>query len=218
MKHSSNASRRLAWVVGLASLSACGRPGPVSLANPQTAVTSDVYESLLDRWTRDFEVLDVGGGLESRLGVTATYYSREFRHAYVARLGQMSTRSQEERGRMLAASLTAADEEHEFFVALVAQYPRWAELDRPTAAWRVRLIDDQGTEHEPLRIERSRTATATERALFYYWTPWRAVFHLRFAAQTAAGQPVFRPGMRHFILRFAGPYGTADLRWDVRTP
>jgi hypothetical protein len=181
-------------------------------------VPPDLYESMVDRWSRDAEVLDWGAGLESRLTVTATYFSKEFRRAYVGRITSAGSTPEADRDRMISASLRAADAEHEFFVALVAQYPRWAELDRPSAAWRVRLVDDRGREHAPTRVERSRQATALDRAMFHYWTPWRVVFCVRFPVNDAQGQPILPPNTRTFALRFAGAYGTADLRWNVRAP
>jgi hypothetical protein len=206
----------LASLWGLA-LGACATPHVV-LADRGLPIAPEQYEAMVDRWSRDGEVLDWGAGLESRLAVTATFFSKEFRRAYVARFAQAAATPDAERQRMLAASLRAADVEHEFFVALVAQYPRWGQLDRPTSAWRIRLVDEQGREHAPSRIERSRQATPLDRAMFHYWTPWRVVFRVHFNALDAEGRPILPPNTRRFLLRFAGPYGTADLRWDVRSP
>lgn len=221
MNASSNRSWRsccaLALVV-LAAQASCGPPPAVILADPGRNVPPEQYESMVDRWTRDSEVLDWGAGLESRLVVTATYFSKEFRRAYLSRLTTAASTPQNERDRMFSASLRAADVEHEFFVALVPQQPRWGDLDRATSAWRVRLVDDQGREHAPTRIERFRQATALDRAMFHYWSPWRVVFRIRFPATDEQGNRILRENSRHFLLRFAGAYGTADLRWNVRAP
>jgi hypothetical protein len=209
---------RIIAALSLVAVAHCGPPPAVVLADNGRPVAADQYESVLDRWTREREVLDWGGGIESRLAVTATFYSKEFRRAYVARFTTAASTPEDERARMLTTSLGAADVEHEFFVALAPQSPRWGDLDRPSTAWRVRLVDDHGREHAPSRIERFRQATPTDRAMFYYWSPWRVVFRVRFAAADAEGRPVLPPNTRHFLLRFAGAYGTADLRWDVRAP
>lgn len=196
----------------------CSRPAAVVLADTGRAVSADAYEAMVDRWTREAEIIDWAGGVESRLAVTATFFSKEFRRAYVARIATAGTYPQDERDRMLARSLRAADMEHEFFVALAAQVPRWGELDRPSSAWQVWLVDDQGRQYAPTRIERSRQASALDRAMFYYCSPWRTVFRIRFAATDANGNPVLPDSIRHFTLRFSGAYGTANLRWDVRAP
>lgn len=211
--------RSLSIALALAvSVSHCGRPPAVVLADTGRAVSADQYEAMVDRWTREAEIIDWGGGVESRLAVTATFFSKEFRRAYVARIATAGTYPQDERDRMLAGSLRAADTEHEFFVALAPQAPRWGDLDRPSSAWRVRLVDDQGREYAPTRIERSRQASALDRAMFHYWSPWRIVFRVRFAVTDANGNRVLPDSSRHFTLRFAGAYGTANLRWDVRAP
>jgi hypothetical protein len=196
----------------------CGPPPPVVLADVGRAVSADQYDAMIDRWTREAEVLDWGAGIESRLAVTATFFSKEFRRAYVARIATAGTYPADERERMLSGSLRAADSEHEFFVALAAESQRWGQLDRPSAAWRVRLVDAEGREHAPTRIERSRQATPLDRAMFHYWSPWRVVFRVRFPVNDANGNRILPENTRSFTLRFAGAYGTANLRWDVRAP
>ncbi len=200
----------------LLTTSACFSPPAVLLRDPTRVVTGGEYDEVLDRWTREREIIDVRGGFESRLDVTATYFSKEFRRAYVARYSDEGSTSTADRERMLASSLSTAESEHEFFVAFAPQYNRWGEIDRSSTVWRVRLVDDAGVEHAPLRFERHRTATGLDRAMFYYWSPWRLVYHLHFATENEDHTPLIRPGARHFILRLAGPYGTADLRWDLR--
>lgn len=194
----------------------CFSPPAVTLRDPSRTVASGEYDDILDRWTREREIVDIRGGFESRLDVTATYFSKEFRRGYVARYSAEGSSTPADRERMMSASLSAGESEHEFFVALAAQYNRWGELDRNTSTWRVRLVDDAGVEHAPLRIERHRVVTGLDRAMFYYWTPWRLVYHLHFPMETENHTPIIRPEARHFVLRFAGPYGTADLRWDLR--
>jgi hypothetical protein len=202
-------------VIGVA---ACGPPAPVVLIDRAQSIRAEQYDEVLDRWTRERELIDWEAGLESRVAVTTTYYAPEFRRAYVARYARAASLPEPETARMLATSLSAGAGEHEFFVTLAAQSPRWGALERSDGAWRVRLIDDRGREHVPRRIERFRAPTPTDRAMFYYWTPWRAVYRVRFAATDEAGRPVLGPDTRRFALRLAGAYGTVDLRWDVRAP
>ncbi len=205
-----------ALLAGLSALSvSCASHPAVSLRDPTHVVGASDYDAMVDRWTREYEYVDITGGFESRLAVTATYLSREFRRAYVAKYCESGSSSADDRARVLRTSLEAGEGEHEFFVALSAQYARWGELDRSSSVWRVRLVDDQGVEHEPVRIERRRQATGLDRAMFYYWTPWRTVFNLHFPVENEDHTPVIRPGARHFVLRFAGPYGTTDLRWEL---
>ena len=199
-------------------VAACGPPAPVVLIDRAQTIRPEQYDEVLDRWTRDRELIDWEAGLESRVAVTSTFYAPEFRRAYVARYARAASLSEQETARMLAASLATGAVEHEFFITLAAQSPRWAALERSDTPWRVRLIDDRGREHAPRRIERFRAPTPTDRAMFYYWSPWRAVYRVRVAATDEAGRPGLGPDTRRFSLRLAGAYGTVDLRWDVRAP
>ena len=61
-------------------------------------------------------------------------------------------------------------------------------------------------------------ATPLDRAMFHYWSPWRVVFRVRFPVNDANGNRILPENTRSFTLRFAGAYGTANLRWDVRAP
>ncbi len=175
------------------------------------------YNRKLEQWTRGTHFV-LFQGADMRLTVDATFLSTDFRTAYVARFAHDATLSPSEREATLAAAVARAQQDHEFYVALETQSRRWGDLQRPSSAWRVRLVNDRGQEVAPVRVEPVRRLSAAEREYFPYSSPWRQVFHVHFPRSvTVNGTEValLAPGTRYFTLRFSGALGTADLRWDV---
>src|SRR5579883_3230596 len=147
----------------------------VSLAGgPREYVPSD-YQQVLKRWTRT-ERLIVLSELADELNVTATYESWDFRWAYVVRYAADYRLTVAQRRELLDRTLHETTEAHEFYVALYGTAWRWTELNRPTSAWIVRLIDDQGSETVPSRIDAIVKPSAIEREYFPYTTVWRHAF------------------------------------------
>jgi hypothetical protein len=203
----------------VAALAGCAPPPePVSLAHGDRNYSARDFEAVQARWSRGANLMDTPD-MEQKLRVDATFLSWDFRWAHAVRHAADMRLSAAEAGQGLQTALQAADREHEFFVALETQTVRWGELDRPSSAWRVRLIDDQGREVAPARIERVRRLSAGDHVAFPYVTPWRQLYRLHFPREATVGETpyeVLGPGTRFFLLRFAGPLGTVDLRWEVR--
>ena len=210
--------RRAALPLGLAlALGACA-PQPVSLRQGPRAYTAESYDAVLQRWTREGHQYALQG-LDDRIAVTATYESWDFRWAYVVRYAQDFRLTTPERQELLQHTLEAAQQEHEFYVALYTQSRRWGELTRPTSAWRVLLVNDRREEVAPVAIEPITRPGAVERTYFPYTTVWRQAFRIRFPrylrSASGAEVEVIDERVRSFRLRFSGPLGTTDLVWDV---
>ncbi len=209
------------WIVGalaVAVLHACQPPPPrVSLAHGDRSYTSNDYDRVLERWTRQVDLVEFQA-LEERFRADATFQSWDFRWALAVRQSSDRVLPPNEREALLRVARESAEQEHEFFVALLSEYVRWSELTRRFTAWEVRLVDDRGREVSPTRIEPVRRPGAAERTYFPYITPWRNSFRIHFPRRvtTPDGETeVLGPGTRWFVLRFRGPRGHADLRWDL---
>lgn len=190
----------------------------MSLARVPRDYRANDYDAVYRRWTRSTELL-MFQGLDQRIDVAATFLSWDFRHALLARFASDATLSEATRTEELARLRESALREHEFFVALVTTEQRFGRLDRPTSAWRVRLVDDRGREVGPAHIAPVRRPSAAEERYFPYVSPWRQLFRVRFPVRglNADGTEydVLGEGTRSFTLRFSGALGTADLRWVV---
>jgi hypothetical protein len=203
-----------AWLA-LAALapSACAEP-KVSLATgPREFVPSD-YPQVLKRWTRDRSLIQLSE-IDDKLTVSATFESWEFRWAYVVRYAADYRLTVEQRRELLERTLHETEDGHEFYVALYGTHWRWTDLSRPQSAWIVRLIDDQGSETAPSKIQGIIKPGPLEYRYFPYTSVWRHAFRIRFPRQMGDGRPTISPNARWFGLRFAGAEGNEELRWDL---
>jgi hypothetical protein len=211
------------WLVAcrlapLAVLALCGcAEAKVSLVTgPREYVPSD-YPVILKRWTREQSLIDLAE-LDDKLTVTATFESWDFRWAYVVRYAADYRLTVEQRRNILERTLRETEDDHEFYVALYGTNWRWTDLSRPTSAWIVRLIDDQGNETAPAKIEPIVKPGPLERRYFPYTTVWRRAFRIRFPRFAGDGRPTIADNAQWFGVRFAGAEGNEELRWELAQP
>jgi hypothetical protein len=195
------------------TLCACAEQRVSLSTGPREFVPSD-YQQVLKRWTREESLIQLSE-LDAKLTVTATFESWEFRWAYVVRYAADYRLTIEQRRELLERTLRETEDGHEFYVALYGTNWRWTDLSRPQSAWIVRLIDDQGSETAPSKIDPIVKPGPLERRYFPYTTVWRHAFRIRFPRQTGDGRPTISPNARWFGLRFAGAEGNEELRWDL---
>lgn len=208
-----SALRRSAAILSLALLAAACGPPRVSLVEGARHYDATDYDKVLARWTRESRLIAFTE-LHSVLSVTATFESWDFRWAYAARYARDHRLTPEQHHEMLETSLAEAKEQHTFYVALAGENRRHADLTRPESAWVVRLADDRGNETAPLTIEAVRKPGPVEQVYFPYTTVFRQVFRIRFPVATERG-PTIAPDANQVILRFSGPKGQSELRWEI---
>ena len=197
----------------LLAASACA-PATVSIARGAREYVADDYPQVLQRWTRE-QGLVQAAELDQLLNVTATYESWDFRWAYVGRYAHDYRLTTTQRRELLSRTLAESENVHEFYVALYGTKWRWSDLTKPESSWVVRLIDDKGNETAPTQLARIKPGPLETR-YFPYTTVWRQAFRVAFPATSADGRPTIAAQSRWFGLRFAGPQGNEELRWEVR--
>jgi hypothetical protein len=198
----------------LGLLTACSEP-KVSLGGGAREYVASDYAQVLNRWTRSGSLLTVTD-LDDLLTVTATFESWDFRWAYVVRYAQDYRLTVEQRRDLLDTTLNETNEAHLFYVALYGSNRRWTDLTKANSAWIVRLIDEQGNETAPEKLELITKPAALERTYFPYTSPWRQAFRIRFP-RVNAGKPTIAPDAKWFGLRFAGAEGNQELHWDIES-
>jgi hypothetical protein len=197
-----------------ACLCACAEPKVSLSSGPREYVPSD-YQEVLKRWTRDESLIQLSE-LDDKLTVTATFESWDFRWAYVVKYAADYRLTVEQRRVLMERTLHETEDDHEFYVALYGGANwRWTDLSRPTSAWIVRLIDDQGSETAPAKIDPIIKPGPLERRYFPYTNVWRHAFRIRFPRHMGDGRPSISPTARWFGLRFAGAEGNEELHWDI---
>jgi hypothetical protein len=188
----------------------------VSLAHGSREYVPNDYPQVLKRWTRS-ESLFALAELDEKLTVSATFESWDFRWAYVVKYASDYRLTVEQRRELLDRTLAETQDSHEFYVALYGSNYRWTDMSKLTSAWIVRLIDDQGSETAPSKIELIAKPGPLERRYFPYTTVWRRAFRVRFPRTTGDGRPTIAANARWFGLRFAGAEGNEELHWDLET-
>jgi hypothetical protein len=157
------------------------------------------------------------GDLDTKLTVTATYESWDFRWAYVVRYAADYRLTVAQRKEVFDHTLAETADRHEFFVSLYGASGdwRWLDLSRPSSAWTVRLIDDKGSETAPSNIELVAKLSPLERRYFPYTNIWRRAFRISFPRTSSDSRPTIADDARWFGLRFAGAEGSTELRWEI---
>jgi hypothetical protein len=195
------------------AISGCAEP-KVSLANgPREYVPSD-YSQVLDTWTREKTLIELSD-LDSKLTVSATFESWDFRWAYVVRYASDYRLTVAQRSELLDRTLDETKNDHEFYVALAGSNWRSTDLSRPTSAWIVRLIDDRGNETAPSKIEEILKPGPLEQVYFPYTSVWRHAFRVRFPRHAGDGRPTIARDAAWFGLLFAGAEGNGELVWRI---
>jgi len=203
----------LAGVAVTLAVAGCKEPRVSLAGGPREYVATD-YPVVLKRWTRNESLVAISE-MDDLLTVTATYESWDFRWSYVIRYAQDYRLTVEQRRTLLERTLGETVAAHHFYVALYGDNRRQTDLTKPNSAWIVRLIDDQGNETAPEKIDFISKPSALERTYFPYTTVWRHAFRIRFPRAAADGRPTVAPDAKWFGLRFAGAQGNEELRWEL---
>jgi hypothetical protein len=204
--------RRVAWALPML-LAACATT-PISLRQGPRAFTERDYEDVYEAWTRSEQDFSFSR-MSDVLRVSATFESWEFRWAYVVRYAHDYSLETAARDEMLRTTLADSRRHHRFFVTLVGQSYREADLSGPSSAWRVLLVDEEGRQTPPQEIERIRRPSAAERVYFPSVNHHRQTFRIMFPAVRDDGLPSIPPDAERIVLLFTGPRGRVELEWKI---
>lgn len=196
------------------TLAACGSSS-LSLDTEIGGAEEDEYADVLEAWTRQIEVVPARAGFDNVLSGDATYRSWAFRAAYARQYAEDHHLSRSYRDALVAEERTAHESAHEFFFSGFAADRRSLELESEESAWRLTLVSDAHVRTEPIEVKFIRRPTATVRAYYPYATPTRMTFLLRFPREVG-GRPVLPPSAKWFALRFDGPLGHAEMKWELK--
>lgn len=207
-----------------------GRVAPLALlvlglvaCSPRVSLREDVdppqssFSSSSERWTRLGRVLSTRE-LGTALILSATLRSRAFQHAYSEHYAKVYRISDPgERARIEGDALAGAGPGLSFWVESAAPTANWNDLRTEPGKWRLALLDDEGRELRPEKIELvpAREVQQQLEVLGRGRDPYSKLWLVRFPAQTGDGQPLPRPTASKIILRVAGPLGQTDLTWAL---
>jgi hypothetical protein len=201
----------------LATLGGCKPPptSPVELGGGPRGYRAKDYAHVLRRWTREMRITH---DYDLALDVYGTFKAWDFRAAWVAKYVEAYKITGRERDALSDRESSEAHQTHDVFISAAASKYEWTDFDRPHSVWRVTLIDDQSREVSPLSITKVHAPQIELQTFFPYIKLFSEQFLVKFPTKTPDGADILTADTRFFILRFAGPLGTAELRWDIGKP
>lgn len=191
--------------------SACAtKPIIVDFTPPAHAYRGEDYGDVYERWTRHDKVVK---NVETVLEIWATYKSADFREGFVARYAELYSVADAEREKLRRSQGELAATGYEFFITTQSANYRWNDLEKKNSAWRVTLVDGAGHEISPDALKVEKLPDLFEQEFYPAKTPFTKTYSVRFARPAARDDEFVGERSGVLILRFASPFGSADLVW-----
>jgi hypothetical protein len=199
-----------------AALAGCAAPIPkkVDFSEGRRGFDSSKYEQVLATWTRHSKVveLDIGTVIE----MWAVFKSPEFREAYVERYAAVYNLPPAERQSLYNAQMEAAKNGYEFHVAVQTTDWKWNDLEKGTSPWKVSLLDGNGAEVAPKKIDVPRLPELYEARFFPSKTEFSRTYLIRFDRADAEAAGFSGPQTGRLILRVVSPMAHPELTWQAK--
>ena len=161
------------------------------------------YRSILKHWTRSKQLFSTTT-MQTKVIWHATYYSSEFRRAFVAEHAERKHLDAIAAARFLAEQETKQLEGEEFFVGMYTRKPYKNFSLGQESFWEAVLTTDSGEEIKPVRIDFVEI-TPYEQVMFPYINRWTQGYRVVFP-KTDLGKS-FKLTLRSII-------GQTHLKWD----
>lgn len=196
-------------LVGVAA-AACGGAEPaVRLADDWPTAVSGKYADVTERWTRRTRLR---GPYQEALELAATFKSPEWRAARAEMDADARGLEGEARAQRIAQARAEAAGPYELQLMVVTWDRRESDLDRGAkSVWRVRLLDEQGFEIEPLEIVKDKRPPFIIREEF----PAFGDFATAYVARFPRTKPLLGPNVRQLRLRLSSTRGGVSLIWHA---
>lgn len=204
--------------LGSGLLAACGPPSspvrfaPVDIESYGHWHRSE-YARIHRRWTRYQHLTK---DFTTTLDVHATLLSDEFRAAYLAEVTALRRFTPTQHAALAKELRGAGDRWVEVVIEMVTSNWRWNDLTSPRSVWTLTLVDDAGHVAEVAEVASVQEKPDTLQALFPPVTPFTRGWRVRFPRILSDGTLLLGPHTRALTLRFAGPLGSAEVRWEGR--
>jgi hypothetical protein len=189
---------------------ACGAAEPrVRLVDDWPSAPAGDYASVTERWTRTARMR---GQYQEAIELAATFKSPEWRAARAEMDADARGLEGEARAQRIAQARAEAAGPYEFELMVVTWDRRENDLDRGAkSVWRVRLLDEQGMEIEPLEIIKDKRPPFIIRQEF----PAFGDFATAYLARFPRTKPLLGPNVQKLRLRFSSTRGGIGLTWQA---
>ena len=193
----------------LSILIACGGPPPKVRLTEDWPARTDDYKDVTSSWTRS---AILRGEYQEVLQLEATFKSPEWRAAHAARDADALGLDGTARQARITAAQADAQGPYEVEMLVTTWDRRENDLDRgKRSVWRTVLVDDRGTEIEPIEIVKDKRPVFVLRAEF----PALGDFANAYIARFPRTSPVLGPNARSVKLRMSSERGGVEVAWDA---
>jgi hypothetical protein len=193
----------------LIALCACGASAPkVPLTDTWPTKAPDDYDDATETWTRK---ASLRGQYQEVLELAATFKAPEWRLARAIRDADNRDLQGPQRDEFLAQAQAEAAGPYEIELMVTTWDRRENDLDRgKKSVWGVVLIDQNGTQIEPLEIVKDKRPAFTVRADFPALGDFATAYVARFPRTT----PVLGDNVKKVRLRLYGVRGSVEVAWE----
>jgi hypothetical protein len=197
----------LALALGV-SAAACGNtPKPVPLTLDWPAQASSDYDDITEKWMRS---TSMRAAYQEVLELSAVLKSPEWRAAYAKRDAAHRGLSGEALQQRMVQAQAELEGPWELELLVTTWDRRENDLDRgKRSVWRVVLVDDNGTEIEPLEIIKDKRPRFTITADYPSFGDFATAYVARFP-RTAN---ILGPGVKQVRLRMSSSRGGVEVVW-----
>lgn len=199
----------LLWLaLSAVAAAACGGAEPsVRLVEDWPAAAPRDYDAITERWTRQARMR---GTYQEALELAATFKSSEWRAARAEKDADARGLEGEARKQRMEQAQADAAGPYEFELMVVTWDRRESDLERGAkSVWRVRLLDEQGFEVEPLEVIKDKRPPFIIREEFPAYGDFATAYIVRFPRT----KPLLGPGVRQLRLRLSSARGGVSLIW-----
>lgn len=182
---------------------------PLTAEFPSAAIDPDDYLDITDDWTRK---ATLRGSYQEVLELAATLKTPEWRAAHAARDAEHRGLVGAAREQRIAQARAEAAGPFELELMVTTWDRRENDFDRGNkSTWRVRLLDANGNEIEPLEIVKDRRPAFVVRTEFPAFGDFAQAYILRFPREAN----VLGPDVKQVRLRVSSERGGIEVRWDA---
>ena len=200
----------LILAVLMIGLGACASQIPRGvLHGPSRVLEPTDYDMVLKTWTRSTKIYQ---GLDSKMFVTATFHSPEFRRVFALAFPEIYGHGGNITRRELVDLTHDIEQYLTFFVSAYTADRKWNDLAKPDSIWRLSLEGDDDvsvspTEIIPVKID------ANLRAVYPYIGRFDKAYLVRFKLADPMNRLVIKSSSDHFKLKVVSALGKANLVW-----
>ena len=188
---------------------ACGGSSPKVRLTEDWPARTDDYTTVTSSWTRS---ATLRGEYQEILEVEAIFKSPEWRAAHAAKDADALGLDGTARQARITQAQADAQGPYEVELLITTWDRRENDLDRgKRSVWRTVLVDDHGTEIEPIEIVKDKRPTFVLRAEF----PAFGDFANAYIARFPRTQPLLGPNARSVKLRMSSERGGVEVAWDA---